>query len=220
MEQFLMSAVEFIVPLAIGLVLILFGRRVFWLLAGLVFAIGGLFLAAVLLTPAALATIWDMITGTVTVGRDFTSEPFPPLAIIGAVVGGAIGILVTIRYPQIAGAVVGFALGAFFLALTCDLFAIVLPEPVRRTLIILVGTSVAAIAYRQPAQTMIILTTMLGSQALLDATRLDLNSALSAFLWLFSMLVGIIYQTGVWRTEQRKQTERRAATISSAPGTP
>lgn len=218
MEPSLMAAVEFIVPFIIGLLLILFGRRVFWLLAGLVFASLGLFLAAVILTPAALTTIWDMITGTVTVGRDFTSEPFPLWSILGAVVGGAIGILVTIRYPQIAGAVVGFALGVFFLLLTLDLFAAAFPEPVRRTLIIIVGIMVAVIAYRQPAETMIILTTMVGAQAFLDATRVDLNSPLSAFLWLFSMLVGIIYQTGVWRAEQRKQTERRAAAVGSAPG--
>lgn len=218
MEQSLMSLVEFIVPFTIGLVLILYGRRIFWVLAGLVFGIAGLFLAAVLLTPAALTTIWNMITGTVTVGRDFTDEPFPLLSLLGAVVGAAIGILVTIRYPQIAGAVVGFALGAFFLWLAFDLFAFAFPEPVRRTLMIITGTGVAAITYRQPAQTMIILTTMLGSQAILDATRLDLNSPLSAFLWLFSMLAGIIYQTGVWRTEQRKQAERRAATIAAAPG--
>ena len=174
-------------------------------------------LVAVLSTPAALTAIWNLITGTVTVGRDFTSEPFAVLSILGAVIGGALGILITIRYPQIASAVVGFVLGAFFLSLIFDLFAVALPEPVRRALFIVTGTIVAALAYRQPAETMIILTTMLGSKAIVDATKLDLNSPLSAFIWLITMLIGIIFQTSVWRREQRLQAERQAAAVVPVP---
>jgi hypothetical protein len=44
-----------------------------------------------------------------------------------------------------------------------------------------------------------------------------LNSPLSAFIWLITMLIGIIFQTSVWRREQRLQAERQAAAVVPVP---
>jgi hypothetical protein len=55
---------------------------------------------------------------------------------------------------------------------------------------------------------------MLGSELLVDAFRLDLDSPISAFMWLISMLVGIVYQTSVWRRQELRKAEREAAAVA------
>jgi len=213
----LIQFIEFMVPFSLGLLFLTLGRRITWVLAGLVFAFGGLAVVAVLSTPAAIGYVWDMLMGVVTVTPDITADPIPTVAILGALIAAAIGIFSTLRFPRVITAVVGFAMGAFFLWYGLSLFGIDLPQPVFRTLLIVVGAIVAYVTYRQPAETMIILTSLLGSQLILGIPQLNPNSPFSAFVWLLSMLFGIIFQTAVWRREERKKAERAAAAMLPAP---
>lgn len=213
----LVQFLSFILPFSVGLLFLTLGRRITWVLAGLVFAVGGLLVAAILSTPGAVNYGWNMLMGVVTVAPDPTSEPLPGVAILGALAAAALGIFCTLRFPRMITAVVGFALGAFFVWYGVGLFGIILPQPVLRTLLIIVGAAVSAIAYRQPAETMILLTTLIGSQLILEIPQVDPNSVLSAFVWLISMLFGIIFQTAIWRREERKKAERSAAAMIPVP---
>lgn len=222
MQQTIEAAVEFLLPLIVGLVLLLWGRRFFWLLGGLVFMVSGLVLIGVLLDPNALDVV---VRGDMQFEFNLQFADPPTEAQIGLAVTIAItvlislvvGVISSLLFPRAASAVVGFAVGAFFLLLVFELFALEMPEPVRRTLLIICGTVVAVIAYRQPAETTIILSVMLGSRMIVDATHLDLNAPSSAFIWLIAMLVGIIYQTGNWRRQQLKQAATRGEAQVRAP---
>lgn len=214
MQETIEAAVAFLLPLIVGVVLLLWGRRLFWLLGGLVFMVTGLVLIGLLLDPNALDVV---ARGDMEFEFNLQFSDPPTDAQIGVAVTIAIivlvsfvvGVISSLLVPRAASAVVGFAVGAFFLLLIFELFALEMPEPVRRTLVIICGTVIAIIAYRQSAETMIILSVMLGSKMIVDATSLDLNSPGSAFIWLIALLVGIIYQTGNWRRQQLKQMASR-----------
>lgn len=216
MVQLLESFAEFAIPFAISVSLLLWGRRLFWILGGLAFALAGVIAFAVIFEPSAVELRPLTTTGFY---FDIEFETTPPAVFVVAVVAAVIGIVMTLRFPKLAGGVVGFALGTFFLVLAFQLFAVNLPEWVRRSLILIFATFVAIVALRQPPDSMIILSTLFGANLFVDVTRVDWNSPLSAFVWLLAALVGIIFQTNALRVEQRRQEARElvAQTPSSAP---
>lgn len=212
--QLLESFVEFAVPFALGVALLLWGRRLFWILGGLAFMVAGIVIVALIVEPSAFQA--QSITSA---GFMFEVEfkTTPPAVFVVAVIAAILGIFVTLRFPKLAGGIVGFALGTLFLTLAFELFSVNLPEWVRRSLIVIVGTAVAMVALRQPPETIIILSTLFGANLFVDSTRLDWNSPLSAFVWLFAALVGLIYQTNTLRVQQRRQEERELARETATP---
>ncbi len=211
MEQNIEIIVDFALQFGVGLIFVLFGRRLFWILGAFVFATSAIVLLGALLDPNAL----DMLAqgsmqfdlGLESVGEPTQSQlQIALLLVFWFIVSALAGVICSLRFPRAASAVVGFSTGAFFLVIILHLFAFELPEPVRRTLVIVAGAIIAVIAINHPAETMIILSVMLGSKMLVDAFKLDLNSPLSAYMWLITMLVGIVYQTSVWRRGERKKT--------------
>lgn len=212
-ELNLLLAISFI----IGLVLLLLGRRVFWALAAVTLAVVGIIIATFIFERSAL-----LVTETAKGGLsiDLTDESLPIIpAAIAALVGGVIGIFLTIRFPKVASAIVGFLGGVFILFVIFELFAFDMPEWVRRSLFIIFGALVAIIAQRQPAETMIILTTIVGASILVQVSRLDVNSPVSAFAWLILMFVGIIFQMNTLRVQQRRAAARQLVPAAPLPPT-
>lgn len=212
-ELNLLLAISFI----IGLVLLLLGRRVFWALAAVTLAVVGIIIVTFVLNPSAL-----QVTETAKGGLSFdlADESISTIpAAISALVGGVIGIFLTIRFPKVASAIVGFFGGAFILFVIFELFAFDMPEWVRRSLFIIFGALVAIIAQRQPAETMIILTTIVGASILVQVSRLDVNSPVSAFAWLILMFVGIIFQMNTLRVQQRRAAAGKLVPAAPLPPT-
>lgn len=212
--------IEVWVLVVIGGILLLLGRRIFWVLGGLAVSVVG---ATVLIIIAIVLTV---ITepGDLTVTTE--GEVFPLVGKLAAfsvpIVGGAligflIGIYLTVRYPKIAAAVVGFVAGGLILFLVIDLFGFDMLEWVRGLLFIIAGTFVAIVAVRQIPETLIIISTFLGANILLGISRLDFNSPSSAFVWLFLMLVGIIFQMNMYRKEQHRAAGRQRTPARVAP---
>lgn len=201
------NILELLASLIIGLVLLLLGRRVFWALGGVAVAAVGVVIAVFLFEPSSLTVSTRESGFSVLINPRTFSIPIA----VGIVLGFLIGVFLTIRFPKLAGAIVGFVSGALILYIIFELFGFLLPEPVRRSLFIIAGTIVAIVAIRQTQETMIILSTLLGANVLLEVSQLSLNSPSSAFVWLFLMLFGIIFQMDRYRKEQHRSAARRGS---------
>lgn len=197
--------------LGLAVLLLFWGRKFFWLVGATMFAIIGLGIAALVLDPARF-----QVEMTPTAFRfNIDTLVLPPEYYIAAAVGAVIGIIFTVRFPRAAAAVVGFTFGMLSVALVFLLFSVSVPDWVRRSLFIIMGTIVALIALRQPAETIILLTTFMGTGQVMDLVRVNENSPAGAFVWLISMLVGIIFQTNTWRKEQRRHAAQPRVTASA-----
>lgn len=211
MNTLVNTYLSFAIPFAIGLVFLMFGRRVFWMMGGAAFAVTAALIVTLILEPSAVR-VASTASGF---SLEFLDEGLTLPTAIGLLVGGVIGIIFTILFPRIASAIVGFLGGAFILYVVFSLFSFDDPEWLRRSLLIVFGVFVAILAIRQPAETVIILSTTIGAGMLVQVFGLNANSPLSAFVWLILMLFGIIFQTNTLRKQQHK-----AASRSIAPAVP
>jgi hypothetical protein len=112
---------------------------------------------------------------------------------------------------------VGFVAGAFILLVILDLFQFPIQEWVRRSLIIIGAVALSIIAMRQPSQTMIIISCVLGADLLITSFQANVNSPLSAFIWLVAVLAGIIFQVNSLRLERLKITENVGSALVPPP---
>jgi hypothetical protein len=64
---------------------------------------------------------------------------------------------------------------------------------------------------------MIILSTILGTEALIELTGISLDAPASAFIWIFLMLFGIIFQANTWRKEQQKKHAQPPVVVAPEP---
>jgi hypothetical protein len=133
--------------------------------------------------------------------------------IAAGVIGALIGFVLTWRFRYIAVAVVGFFGGVFIVFIIFDLFQFAVEEWIRRALMIIAGTALAITALRQPDETMIVLSCILGADLLVTSFQLNVNSPLSAFVWLSANLAGIIFQINSLRLERLKNAAGRGAMI-------
>lgn len=211
MDPLVTSWLNYLVSLILGLALLLYGRRLFWVLGGLGIGIAGFLLATFLLEREAFQM--RPLERGIYFDVNPTNAMVPIIAV--GIVAGVLGIALTIRFPKVASAIVGFISGWVLLFLIFTLFSFQTIEWVQRSLLVIAGTLVAVLAVRQPAETMIILSTLIGAIAIVEDARIDLNSPWSAYAWLILMLVGIIFQTKGFRTQQRREAVRRAE--QSAP---
>lgn len=194
-----------------GVIFLLFGRRLFWLVGGLTVGVIAMGVLSYFLQP-------DIVNLRLSErGFSFTFEEVPnlPSILIGALIAFVIGIVLTLRFPRPACGLVGFAGGALIVFGIFELYAVSLPEPVRRTLLLLGGIAVAFIGIRNQNQTMILLTTLLGAGLILQGLQLNWNEPIVAIIWLVLMLTGIIFQTNALRLEQLKATAARTASATA-----
>lgn len=211
MNELLSTLGPQVLTLVLAVTLLLWGRKYFWLVGAVMFALIAMALAALVLEPAPF-----QVQVTETAFR-FNTETLdlPQTYYMAAAAGALIGIIFTVRFPRAAAAAVGFTFGISSVAIILLLFNFAPPEWVRRSMFIIMGTILALIAFRQPAETMILLTSLMGAGQVMDLVRVNENSPLSAFVWLISMLVGIIFQMSTWRKEQRPQLAPRTVSAKA-----
>lgn len=209
MNYLIERALQFLIPVGLGILVLLHGRRFFWILGGAAVGFASGIAVALFFEP----TAFQMNPGT-GFSIDFQTDPGPPI-FVAILVGGIIGILLTLRFPKVASGIVGFVGGIVILFIIFELFAVNLPEPVRRTLLLLAGVGAAFVGLRNQNQTMILLSTLLGAGLLLFGSRLDWNDPVSAIIWLLLMLTGIIFQTNALRVQQLKAAAARTVAPSN-----
>jgi hypothetical protein len=193
-----------------GVLFLLIGRRLFWLLGGFVIGLFALGILSVFLQPEVVEM------GFTETGFRFVFEDVPnlPSILVGGVVAFFVGVFLTLRFPRAACGLVGLVGGAVFVFGIFELFAVNYPEPVRRTLILLGGVALAFVGLRNQNQTMILLTTIVGAGIILQGLQLNWNEPIVAIVWLLLMLTGIIFQTNSLRIQQLRAAAARKDTAA------
>lgn len=196
-----------------GVIFLLFGRRLFWLLGGLVIGILVMAILSYFLQP----DVVDLDFGPKGFRLLFEEVPNLPSILIGAGIAFAVGIFLTLRFPRAACGLVGFVFGNIIVLAILELYAVNLPEPVRRTLMLLGGVGLAFVAIRNQNQTMILLTTFVAAALVLQGMGLNRDEAIIAIIWLVLMLTGIVFQTNDLRVRRLKAAARAAAASALTP---
>lgn len=185
----------------IGVPMLLFGRRLFWLLGGLAMGLIGLVIAAVLVGVFYGGDVSFNFnqTGGITISlspeAQRNSTTVAGLLIVITVAGILLGALLLIRFPRTASTAVGFVGGIFLLLQLFELYSVNLGSWLSFPVTTVAGIVVAIIARRNPDTSLIVLSTFIGTILIVDGLKFDPHSSLMAILTLSLMLFGIIFQT-------------------------
>lgn len=165
------------VALATGLLLLLFGRRLYWLLLGVV----GFLLASRLLVDV------------------LAVEPHGVRLALAAI-AGLCGALLAIVLKKLGVALAGFAIGAWALAglLGLDL---VTPSPAQLAAVLVAGVVAAVLAVRLFDLALVVLSALAGAGLVLDAAGLE--GGLGTLLFVVLAIGGIAVQAGFTARSRR-----------------
>jgi hypothetical protein len=213
MSEPVQAIVSFAIPFSIAVVMLLWGRRLFWLLGGAAFAIAGMFLVALVLDPRLIEFDFTRTNFRLTLELDDPTWPYLAAGGLAAI----IGIGFTLKFPKAAVAIVGFLFGALVLGVVFLLYDYEIAEWLRRSLLIIVGTLVAIVAMRQPSETMILVSTIVGAYYFMEAARVGWGSPWGAFVWISVMLFGVIFQANAWRKEEHRRAQQLPAKADVGP---
>lgn len=194
-----------------GVIFLLFGRRLFWLLGGLVTGILAMAILSYFLQPEVVEIAIDPKGFRLV----FEEMPNLPPILLGAGIAFVVGIILTLRFPRAASGLVGFVVGNIIVLGILELYAVSLPEPARRTLMLLGGVGIAIVGIRNQNQTMILLSTFLAAAMVLQGLGLNRDEAILAIVWLVLMLTGIIFQTNDLRVRRLKAGAGRAESAAT-----
>ncbi len=200
----------------IGVPMLLFGRRLFWLLGGLAMGLIGLVIAAVLVGVFYGGDVSFNFnqTGGITISlspeAQRNSTTVAGLLIVITVAGILLGALLLIRFPRAASTAVGFVGGIFLLLQLFELYSVNLGSWLSFPVTAVAGIVVAIIARRNPDTSLIVLSTFIGTILIVDGLKFDPRSSLMAILTLSLMLFGIIFQTNAMHQRLAQATRSMA----------
>ena len=170
------AALDLWLPVVLGVVLILFGRRLFWLLLGTL----GFLLAFELVTEFAADT------------------PAPLVWVLAAGVGIA-GAVAAIFLQKVAVGVAGFLFGGYVVIWLMDYYALELGNV--EWLIVIVGAGLTAVlALAVLEETLMVLSSTLGAALLVGVSGFDAVAGVIFFVAL--VIVGITVQN---RSQKKKE---------------
>lgn len=216
------TIIEFAAVFVIGLPMLLFGRRLFWLLGGLAMAVIGLVIGALVFGVAYGGDIAFRIDLSEAGEPGVVLSPLMqqnlavivPALIVAFGVGAIIGALILIRFPRAASTLVGFVGGIFLLLQLLDLYSVKLGSWLSFPVTAVAGVVVAIIARRNPDTSLIVLSTVIGTIIIVQGLNFYPYASLSAIATLGLMLFGIIFQTNAMHRRQAKLQAQAAL----APG--
>jgi len=177
------------VLLATGLVLLFFGRKLFWLFVAVVGAVTALWIA------------------TEVLGLE-TGAP----SVIAAVAAGLVGGLLAILVQKAAVAVVGFLMGVWGTLVLLDVASVSLTvswvdPPILQSVLAVAGGVLGAVVAAQLFEAaLVVLSALVGSLLLVNGVGLAGGLALAGFLSL--ALVGVLVQTRRRGRKTRRQGRR------------
>ena len=162
------AALDLWLPVALGLVLILFGRRLFWLL----------------LATLGFLVAFELVT-------EFAADTPAPLVWVLAGGVGVAGAVAAIFLQKVAVAVAGFLCGGYFVMWLVDTYDLELGNV--EWLMVIVGAGLsAALALAVLEETLMVLSSIIGAALLVGVSGLDALAGVIFFVAL--VIVGITVQ--------------------------
>lgn len=215
MLQIFEWVIEAALSLIIGGTFLLLGRRLFWLLGGFVI---GFFAAG--MVAIAIAVVFWLQTGAWQGGADITQTPLSEtpelgvLIIVSGLIAGIMGAILLRRMPRLVAGLLGFVAGVYILLLVFELYAVAIPDALKGLFAIVAGVLLYIYAWRNHDTALIVLSTLIGANAIVIGLRFDLSTSISAIVWLVLMLAGIIYQS---YSAYRERAKKRRTLQHAAP---
>ena len=200
------AVVRFALVPILGIPMLLYGRRLFWVLGGLTLALVGMVVGTVIFWPSGVTLITSETGANVAINLPEVVVP----VLVTAVLGGLAGIVVTIRFPKAASAVVGLVGGVLILVLASDIYVPDIAPALLWLAVVAVAIAASIVAVRDPDTARITLSTFVGANTIAAGLNFNLQSPLSAIAWLCLMLTGILYQAYALRQQQAKATANPA----------
>ena len=204
-----------VISIVLGSIMLLLGRKLFWLLGSLLVAA----ISAGIVAFIIVGVIW-LQTGGVQGGIDITETSLaetPGLALLllaGAVIGGVTSAIFLRRLPRVVASIIGFVAGIYLLLLVFELYGIAIHDALEALFAVVAGVIVAIFARRNHDTALIVLSTLAGANMIITGLQFDLSTPFSAILWLVLMLTGIIFQSYLLYRDRAKQ---RAKLLKNAP---
>jgi hypothetical protein len=198
----------FVIVISIGLgsIMLLLGRKLFWLLGSLLVAS----ISAGIVAFSIVGVIW-MQTGGFQGGIDITQTPlsetpgYAAMIIAAAVIGGVVSAIFLRRLPRLVAGIIGFVAGIYMLLLAFELYGVAIHDALEALFAISAGVIVAIFAWRNHDTALIVLSTLAGANMIVTGLQFDLSTPVSAILWLVLMLTGIIFQSYLLYRDRAKQ---------------
>jgi hypothetical protein len=203
--------------IVLGSIMLLLGRKLFWLLGSLLVASISAGIVAVII----VGVIW-MQTGGFQGGIDITRTPLsetPGLALLivgAAVIGGVASAIFLRRLPRLVAGIIGFVAGIYMLLLAFELYRVGIHDVLEALFAIVAGVIVAIFAWRNHDTALIVFSTLAGANMIVTGLQFDLSTPFSAILWLVLMLAGIIFQSYLLYRDRAKRRAKLQAEASVA----
>lgn len=203
--------------IVLGSIMLLLGRKLFWLLGSLMVAI----ISAGSVAAIIISVFW-LQTGGLQGGLDITQTPlsetpgYAAMIIAAAVIGGVVSAILLRRLPRVVAGIIGFVAGIYMLLLAFELYGVAIHDALEALFAIIAGVIVAIFAWRNHDTALIVLSTLAGANMIVTGLQFDLSTPFSAILWLVLMLTGIIFQSYLLLRDRAKrraklQTKAQAA---------
>lgn len=161
--------------LLVGVVLLLLGRRIYWLFVG-----GVGFVAAM-----------TLVTRFANIERDW-------LVILIALAAGVVGAVLALLLQRVAIGIAGFLAAGYIVLSSLDLMGLRMPT-VSWLLVIVGGIVGAALAVLLFDWALIFLSSLVGASMI--AQSLSLRSSLTALVFLVALVIGVVFQAGLMGRE-------------------
>lgn len=207
--------------IVLGSIMLLLGRKLFWLLGSLLVAS----ISAGIVAATIIGVIW-LQTGGLQGGIDITQTPlsdtpgYAAIIIAAAVIGGVVSAILLRRLPRVVAGIIGFVAGIYMLLLAFELYGVAIHDAIEALFAISAGVIFAIVAWRNHDTALIVLSTLAGANMIVTGLQLDLTTPFSAILWLVLMLAGIIFQSYFLSRDRARQRAKLQATMQATqPGT-
>jgi len=178
-----MTPLNLVVNLVLGIALLIFGRKFFWLFVGVMGFLIGANLAA-----------------------NFLQAQPEWVQLIVAIVAGLVGAVLAVVLQRVAVAAAGFFAGGYLAAYLLQLLGLD-PGPLTWLPWVIGGIIGALLAVALFDWALIILSSLTGASLIVQA--LAVEPSLNTVVYLVLVVIGIIVQTALWRSEQGRTVTPR-----------
>jgi hypothetical protein len=173
-----MTPLNLVVNLVLGIALLILGRKFFWLFVGVIGFLVGANLAA-----------------------NYLQAQPEWVQLIVAIAGGLVGALLAVVLQRVAIALAGFFAGGYLAAYLLQMVGVE-PGPLTWLPWVIGGIIGAVLSLVLFDWALIILSSLTGASLIVQA--LAVEPSLNTVVYLVLVVIGVIVQAALWRSEQRR----------------